>query len=175
MKEITGSLFDLSADAICITTNGFVNAQGANTMGKGCAGEAKYRWPGIQMLLGEQIRKDGNHVFLLTEPGDMGHILLDVPDAFKPLIVAGDRSVQIAHILSYHLISFPTKEHWRDPSILKLIERSAEELLGLAAAFNFTNVLIPRPGCGAGQLSWDDVRPVLDGILDDRFVAVTFG
>jgi len=163
MKEMTGSLFDLSADAICITTNGFVNTQGANTMGKGCAGEAKNRYPGIQMVVGGRVQKHGNHVFMLSDQIELGEWVLHTPDVWEN------------HITPHALISFPTKEHWREPSILKLIERSAEELLGLAAAFNFTNVLIPRPGCGAGQLSWDDVCPVLNGILDDRFVAVTFG
>jgi hypothetical protein len=163
MREMTGSLFELDADAICITTNGFVNAQGANTMGKGCAGEAKNRYPGIQLVVGERVQKYGNHVFLLTDQIEMGEWVLHTPGAWEN------------HIMSRALITFPTKDHWRDPSILKLIERSAEELLGLAAAFNFANVLVPRPGCGAGQLSWDEVRPMLHGILDDRFAAVTFG
>lgn len=162
MRECTGSLFDLEADAICITTNGFINAQGANTMGKGCAGEAKNRFPGIQMVVGERVRDYGNHVFLLTDRIEHGEWVLQTPGPWKN------------HILPHALISFPTKEHWRNPSILKLIEQSAEELLGLAHAFEFENILLPRPGCGAGQLSWDEVRPMLHGILDDRFCAVTF-
>jgi len=92
----------------------------------------------------------------------MGEWVLHTPDGWKN------------HITPRALISFPTKEHWKDPSILKLIEQSAEQLLGLTQAFNLTNVLLPRPGCGAGQLSWDVVRPMLHGILDDRFTAVTF-
>ena len=162
MREMTGSLFELEADAVCITTNGFVNAAGASTMGKGCAGEAKYRYPGIQLVVGEQVKQYGNHVFLLTDQIEMGEWVLRTPGAWKN------------HILPRALISFPTKEHWRDPSIPQLIERSAEELLGLTQAFGFESVLLPRAGCGAGQLNWGNVRPVLDGILDDRFAAVTF-
>ncbi len=164
MQEITGSLFDLPADAICITTNGFINASSANTMGRGSAGEAKHRYPGIQMVVGERIRKYGNHVFLLTDQIERGEWVLQTPAAWEN------------PILSHALISFPTKEHWQDPSILKLIEQSAEELLGLAQAFELESVLLPRAGCGpqTGQLSWDEVRPMLDGILDDRFTAVTF-
>ena len=163
MREMTGSLFELSCDALCITTNGFVNAAGANTMGKGCAGEAKYRYPGIQLVVGDQVKQYGNHVFLLTEPDELVKWVLPTPSGWKN------------HILPHALVSFPTKEHWRNPSILQLIEQSAEELLGLTQAFGFESVLLPRPGCGAGQLNWGDVRPVLDGILDDRFTAVTFG
>jgi hypothetical protein len=36
-------------------------------------------------------------------------------------------------------------------------------------------VVLPRPGCGAGELDWTRfVRPALTALLDDRFVAITF-
>ena len=37
MKEIRGDLFTQEADTICITTNGFVKANGECVMGRGCA------------------------------------------------------------------------------------------------------------------------------------------
>ena len=56
-----------------------------------------------------------------------------------------------------------------------LIRRSARQLVALANKFGYREVLIPRPGSGNGKLSWeDDVKPVLAGILDDRFTLVTF-
>lgn len=163
MRECTGNLFDLAADAYCITTNGFVTTQGANPMGRGCAAEAKARWPGIQMVLGHQIQNFGNHVFMLTDRNEAGEWVLHTPGAWTD------------HICPGAIISFPTKEHWKDPSPIKLIERSAEELVGLAHAFALETILIPRPGCGMGGLDWDEVRPMLHGILDDRFCAVTWG
>ncbi len=162
MREVTGNLFDLEADAICITTNGIVDAGGTNTMGRGCAGEAKHRYPGIQMMIGEAILEHGNHVYILTEASARGKWILRKSGA------------RVHQLCPSALISFPTKEHWRNDSIPKLIERSAEELLGLTQAFGFESVLLPRPGCGAGGLSWDDIFPMLNGILDDRFTAVTF-
>jgi hypothetical protein len=30
-------------------------------------------------------------------------------------------------------------------------------------------VLLPRPGCGNGHRTWDEVCPVIEPILDDRF------
>ena len=38
----------------------------------------------------------------------------------------------------------------------------------------WSKVLIPRPGCGYGELNWQDIKPLLESILDDRFISVTF-
>ena len=187
MQEIYGSLFDsVMADAICITTNGFVNKQGACSMGKGCAGDAKHRWPGIQMTLGKLIQQKGNRVHLLTGadkvlPGYAGWA---------------------AHTLPYHLITFPTKpdtftadancsnvvEHmrhqatpgkslpgWMSVSDLELIEKGCMQLVELTNTHSLESVVLPRPGVGAGQLSWEKhVRPVCEKYLDDRFYTITF-
>jgi len=100
----------------------------------------------------------------------------------------------------YHLVAFPVKpsaaivdgrnvvRHLRqrfaigqsvpgwacvaDPA---LIGQSCLELVALADAHGWRRVLLPRPGCGAGELDWaQDVRPLLCGLLDDRFTAITF-
>lgn len=33
-------------------------------------------------------------------------------------------------------------------------------------------LILPRPGCGNGRLRWEDVRKILEPILDDRFTVV---
>ncbi len=75
------------------------------------------------------------------------------------------------------LIFFPTKYDWRKASDLKLIEVSACELteqLELVKGYP-TPIYMPRPGCGNGGLNWEDVKPVLEKYLDDRFVVVSKG
>ena len=163
MYEIVGDLFSCEkADAICITTNGYVNKQGALTMGKGCAGEAKYRWPGIQILAGGMVESNGNKVFLLTDTKD-GKISLPARLGWPYVEVP------------YHILTFPTKHHWKDPSSLDLITQSCQQLVELTDAHGFESVVIPRPGCGLGQLSWDEVRPICQDILyDERFWIITF-
>lgn len=75
---------------------------------------------------------------------------------------------------AYHLFSFPTKYHWQSPSDLELIERSARRLMSwVAAAKEVRPLILPRPGCLNGQLTWDVVRPILEPILDDRVHVIT--
>lgn len=176
MHEITGDLFESEqADAICVLTNGFVNAQGSNTMGKGCALDAKQRWPGIQLVVGARIRMSGNHVFLLTEPNDFGDILLDVPDAWKVPVLGTDPPMKAAPMVPYHILTFPTKQHWSEPSDLKLIELSCSQLMTHVNTYGWKSVVLPRPGCGAGGLSWEnEVRPLISSILDQRIYVIDF-
>lgn len=187
MHEIIGDLFESElADAICILTNGFVNSQGANTMGKGCAGAAKVRWPGIQMHVGDAIRHGGNDCRILTVPGEGAQCL--------PPVLGWPQ-----HVLPYALLMFPTKPvqcleldllahykrepylgrepypGWMAKASLPLIERSARQLGELTDQRGFKSVVLPRPGCGAGDLSWEDeVRPLLAKILDQRFYVINF-
>lgn len=117
-------------------------------MGRGCALEAVRYDKALKADLGRLLTEYGNHVFVLRH-----------------------------HPLRPLLLSFPVKHHWRQLADVDLIDRSAWELviqvnaLGLMGA---GSVLVPRPGCGAGGLLWEDVLPVLAKHLDDRFVAVDF-
>lgn len=114
-------------------------------MGRGCALEAKTRYPGIEYRIGSTIRGFGNHCHYIT---------------FGPT----------------KLFTFPVKHHWREPADLELIKRSATELVALIDSFYMSNdstIVLPRPGCGNGQLLWEQVEPVLSPLLDDRFHVIT--
>jgi len=71
-----------------------------------------------------------------------------------------------------NLFSFPTKNNWRDPSDIDLIRRSCLDLVTITNQMGFKQVFLPKPGCGKGQLDWNDVSAVINPILDDRFVLV---
>lgn len=73
------------------------------------------------------------------------------------------------------IVSFPTKNHYKDPSLLELIENSAKKLEKLTTKFRWTRVAIPAPGVGLGRLKWSDVQEILEPILDDRFVILFKG
>ena len=148
MKEIQGNLWNVECDLRVLTTNGMIRKDGACVMGRGCAYEAKKRFPGIEFRLGKLLREHGNRVMRLGRYG------------------VGEARTMIC--------SFPVKHHWKQEADLALIRRSAEQLVTVADKFGHERILIPRPGCGNGKLSWADVRPILAEILDDRFSVITF-
>lgn len=63
MIEVTGDLWTYPADWRVITTNGTRKRNGACVMGRGCASEAKAKWPWLPNLLGAYIHDEGNHVY----------------------------------------------------------------------------------------------------------------
>ena len=71
------------------------------------------------------------------------------------------------------IVSFPTKNNWRDTSDISLIKKSAKEIVEMADKFNWNKIILPRPGCSNGQLRWKDVKKEIEGILDDRFYVIT--
>jgi hypothetical protein len=73
------------------------------------------------------------------------------------------------HVIRPGLCSFPIKQYqWSGPD-LNLITRSARELAELVGA---AKTLLPRPGCGDGELAWEAVSKAL-AFLPDTIVAVT--
>ncbi len=73
----------------------------------------------------------------------------------------------------YGLITFPTKHHWRDSSSVNLIMESARKITIIADKHGLHSIVMPRPGCGNGGLTWDFVKPYIEDLLDDRFTVVT--
>lgn len=137
-------LWGADADLRCVTTNGWVNpASGKVVMGRGCAKEIRDALPGVDSRLGSLIRKHGN------------------------------RPMRFAKVNGADVVSLPVKHHWRQDADLALIESSIRSLVLLTNKFCYTNVLIPRPGCGNGRLKWADVRKVIEPLLDDRFTVVS--
>lgn len=148
MKEIKGNLWEIEADFTCITTNGDIRKDGKAVMGRGCALEAATKWKDVPELLGARLKNGKISVTYLGRYRD------------------NDKS--------YRLVAFPVKYHWKEPADIELIKKSAEELVVLLSGLNFGKVVLPRPGCGNGKLKWTDVKPVLETILDDRFMIVSW-
>lgn len=66
MQEIFGDLWDYYGTvAVGITTGGQVGRKGQCMMPRGCARQAKDRFPDLPEKLGALIRAEGNHVFHL--------------------------------------------------------------------------------------------------------------
>jgi len=145
VKEIKGDIWESGANAICVTTNGIVKNDGKAVMGAGIAEQAAKRYPPLPDYLGHCLRQLGNHVFIFPLASNG----LDLVD---PMIV-----------------TFPTKNDWKKNSDIELILQSAKELVVIADQHRWKRVALPRAGCGKGGLKWEQIRPLLQQILDDRF------
>lgn len=74
MTEETGDLWAwLDKAPLAVTTNGTVNRKGECPMPRGCARQARERFPDLPAILGRQLAAYGNHVC------ELGHGLLSFP------------------------------------------------------------------------------------------------
>jgi hypothetical protein len=145
MKEIKGDLWDYygrKGFIVCITTNGFLKKNGEAVMGRGCAWEAKTRFPELPKLLGQKIKLFGNNVYELQSKK-----LWSFPtkhnwwEKADPDLI----SKSAAQLVSY-------------------IENRRIEF-GLLETF-----ILPKPGCSNGQLDWEDVKPLLKDLPNTVWV-----
>lgn len=159
MIEAYGDIWDHADeyDAIVITTNGFVKKNGEAVMGRGIALEAKNRFPKLASWFGTLINHWGaDGVFAFEDPKwDYKGIIFTFPvkPAYGPNGEPG----------------------WRVKADPKLIESSTQKLVEyINKSWNnsITKVLMPRPGCGNGGLKWEDVKPIIEPYLDDRFTVM---
>lgn len=92
----------------------------------------------------------------------------------------GTHIKQHGNVLGVHwgldLISFPVKHHWKDHADPQLIEKSCvalKELLNILPAN--VRILLPRPGCGNGKLSYHaTIEPLLLTYFDDDQRVIVF-
>jgi len=149
-RTLIGDVFELVEDGevICITTNGEIKANGEAVMGKGFAKQIvdQFRTFDIAQKIAGFLKKYGNRSFFLGSY------------AF--------------HSIKVNLVTFPTKQHWKDGSDLTLIETSAKQLVEIADKFNFKKVYLPMPGAGAGKLHWSEIQTKLN-VLDERFIIIS--
>lgn len=146
MIEQAGDLWDAWVEGhwIAITTNPTRDRYGKLVMGRGCALEAKQRFPDLPKFLGDWCRDNGNvptahfKYRLFTFP--VKHHWRERADL--ALIVTSAR----------RLVTFARQLLPLYPKIFPL----------------FT----VRPGCGNGGLQWPEVRSALAPILNDDFVIV---
>lgn len=145
MKLVKGNILSPDVlnlyDAICFTSNGIVKNNGELVMGAGIAKAFRNMDNKLSLCAGIAVTSHGNKCQIVSETLQGNPV---------------------------YVIAFPTKHHWRNPSDLKLIEKSSRELMKLTEQTGWSNVALTKPGCGMGQLKWEDVRAVIEPILDDR-------
>lgn len=174
MKYMTGNIMDLIGrpDAICITTNGFVTTKGRGVMGMGIAKTMSERHPELPGILGDRLRTHGNTVSLLMQVGKTR--ILSMPVKPTQIVLksldeivshARDKYITGGIVPGFHCVADPV-----------IIRKSCEELVAMANKAGYKHVVLPIPGCGAGELSYkmDGIQEICEGILDDRFWMCSF-
>jgi len=139
MREVVGNLWHYwkkPKTVILVTTNGTVRSDGHLVMGRGCALEAKQRIFGLSKGLGSVVLRSGNKIYPYRE----------------------NKKIR--------LLTFPVKHNWWETADLKLIKKSASDLRRIVLANPHTTFVLPRPGCGNGELKWETVKKVIEQILD---------
>jgi hypothetical protein len=186
MRLITGDIFDPKTYlskigtknfAIAITTNGFIKNTGESVMGRGVAAQACRLFPNLPACVGLATRETKNRpaflFYWLRENISIGVFTFPV----KPDKVV----VNSNNIVSWNRDKFSegdTAPGWAAKADLSIIVRSWKCLQYLIAACprfrKFEAVIIPKPGCGAGELEWEEVESALDStkILHRKFYII---
>jgi O-acetyl-ADP-ribose deacetylase (regulator of RNase III) len=141
----TGDMFASEAQALVNT----VNCVGV--MGKGVALEFKKRWPGY---FADYKRKcdDG-----LIEVGSIDVYINNVLGCESPT----------------HILSLPTKKHWRNPSEHEWVDDGVADLARVIDKYYIASVAMPLPGCGNGGLNAHKVKSILRERLYDNVAEIT--
>lgn len=118
------------------------------------------------------VTREGRAVLGQGVASQAGDLIPDLDRRLGRAIRDGGNRV---HDLGDGLVSFPVEDSpWSLPD-LRLIRQSARQLRELADHNGWPLVVVPRPGCGGGGLSWSDVAPLLVEVFDARFHVITAG
>ncbi|MFW6219706.1 MAG: hypothetical protein ACOC33_02560 [bacterium] len=154
------------APAICITTNGFVTSNNKCVMGRGIAKQISDLYPEISTKLGNLIRQNGNIVQVITNINGTDIIAFPV----KP-ITSSDNSKLVRHMIGK--INTKHIPGWAVKADINIICESTKQLAELIRLKNYKYVCLPKPGCGAGELSWDEVKSKIKDIISDNIIICT--
>lgn len=161
-------------DAIVITVNGFVKRDGLSVMGRGCAKQAADRWPWLASAWGK-LAKQGAGVSVIGEVSSENLRNVDViafPVKSKTEVCEENKANVVNHMRG----TFKPGDvvpGWACKARVDIIRKSVNELEKLVEAYGYKNVVLVRPGIGAGELQWESqVRPILMD-LSDTFLVIS--
>jgi len=173
MIEYKGDMFQADMDAIVITTNGYVKANGEAVMGRGCALTAQQMFPDLPELLGSKLTNHGNVVHhlrdVITHDGKIAIVSIPVKPAHIIKCTINGKSNIVDHF-NHRVSDGDEVPGFYAKANTVIIAGALVQLVALADAHpEWKTIVMPRPGCGAGELSWEMVKPMLEEVLDDRF------
>ncbi len=143
IKLVDGDMFLSQAQTLTVSVNT------VGVMGKGLASRAKYQFPDVYVRYQDLCKNKSLRVG-------------------KPALIK--RETSLASQLSETplerdeptwFILFPTKKHWKENSQLSYIVDGLAWLQEHLVSWGVTSLALPALGCGLGNLSWQQVGPLL--------------
>ena len=154
MIEIIGDFWKIKEqekpDVICFTSNKIIKTQQKLVMGAGIAKQFRDKYQNLDSDIAQRILsgQHTNHIVMVRE------------------------SKYTRTPSNTYISTFPTKNNYIHPSDIELIQTSAKTLLDIVNAVGFRKILLTKPGCGRGNLNWEDVKLIIEPILDNRFIII---
>lgn len=127
--------------------------------------------PGLARVLGQAISRHGNVPLVLGSWNNAALVSFPVKPVSERRLEDGGNVVR--HMRKVILAGLVPG--WACVASLGLIARSARLLVQMADREGWRSVVMPLPGCGAGELEWETVSGVLEPLLDHRFAVITWG
>jgi hypothetical protein len=144
---------------VCITTNGYIRGNGFAVMGRGVAKQAKQIIPDIERRLGFSIRKNGNVVQTIALR------IISFPVKPKEGVCNFDGSNVVKHMRGKFTRGLIVPG-WAMIASIELIEQSLWQLYLGHIHKPDVKIYLPKPGCSAGGLLWEQVKPLCQGYGD---------
>lgn len=73
----------------------------------------------------------------------------------------------------YKIITFPTKNNWRDNSTYELIKSSCDNLYVICRYLDIKKIVMPMVGCSNDGLKWSEVKKIISEKLNSNLLDVT--
>ena len=116
------------------------------------------------------VKKDGSAVMGRGVAKQAANRFKSLPfELGKLLKSSGNKCYIFKHF--DNLITFPVKYNWFDKADLDLIKKSTAELSDLAnMELKYKTIIMPRAGCGNGNRTWEEVKPILMLLPDNVYI-----
>lgn len=137
IESYSGNILTSEAEALVNTVNT------VGVMGKGIAYQFKKAWPAMEKeytaaCARKEVQIGKMHIW------DSGSFI-------------GPR----------YIINFPTKRHWRQPSLLSYVQLGLKDLVHVIRELGIRSIAIPPLGCGNGGLDWNIVKKEIETAFQD--------
>lgn len=90
-------------------------------------------------------------------------------DVYRSACASGQLSIGTLHLYQPSslpwVLNFPTKVHWRKPSLLQYIRRGLQVFAEQSQSLGIQSIAFPPLGCGLGGLFWREVKLLMEHFL----------